>query len=417
MSKIKHIYARQVLDSRGFPTIESTVILSDGASATSSIPSGDSRGTYEALELRDNDVNHFQGMGVLNAVSNVNDIIFSKIEGMEAFNQQAIDKAMIELDGTQNKGRLGANAILSVSQATFKAAAKSSLLPLSLYTMQFLNSTVEKKIPIPMFNILEGGKHAPHSINIQECLIIPASSKSYDESLEIGVNVYQSLKKLLEEKGLSTLVAQDGGFTTDSYNNEQALSLVKSAIDSAGYSFTLDVFMGLDITANNLKDGRTYRLKDRSSPYTVNDLIDFYQNLSTEFSLIYLEDPMAEDDWEGWKKLYSVLGNKVLLAGDDLTVTNPYRLQLALDNNVIGGIVIKPNQIGTVSEAIAVCEIARYKNLKIIVSNRGGETMDDFIADFAVGVGADYVKFGSPARERVAKYNRLSEIEKEMNRI
>lgn len=414
MSKIKQIQAREILDSRGNPTVETTIILSDGLTGTSSVPSGASRGTYEAYELRDQDSKRYQGMGVLRAVENVNSIIGPKLQGMDVYEQQKIDRAMIEMDGTQNKGRLGANAILSVSQAAVKAAARSSLMPLPLYIRQFTTGSIGKKIPTPMFNVLEGGKHGGASLNFQEFLIIPASSKSYSESLEAGVAIYHSLKKILSERRESTLAADEGGFSPNLTTNQSGLTLLKEAIEKSNLSFSLDAFIGLDVAANSFIDGKTYKLSDRDVPYSSNDLVEFYQNLMSEFSLIYIEDPFGEDDWEGWKKIYSTIGDKTLIVGDDLITTNAYRLQLALDNKVMGGVVVKPNQIGTVTEAIAVAEIARYTGLKIIVSHRSGETMDSFIADFAVGVGADYVKFGAPARERVVKYNKLLEIEYEL---
>lgn len=418
MTKIKSVIAREILDSRGNPTVETTVVLSDETTGTSSVPSGASKGTYEAFELRDLDAPRYKGMGVLKAISNVNDVLGPALVGMDAHEQQKIDRIMIEMDGTQNKSKLGANAILSISQAVVKAAAKSSLLPVALYIRQFISSkNLGKRLPIPMFNVLEGGKHGGNSLDFQEFLIIPASSKSYSESLEIGAGVFQSLKKLLFEKSESTLVADEGGFSPNVSTNQAAFVLVKEAIEQSGFSLSLDVFTGLDAAANTFLDGKTYRIRDRAIPFNADDIAEFYQGLISDFSLIYLEDPLAEDDWDGWKKLFAKIGSKILVIGDDLVTTNPYRLQLALDNKVVGGIVIKPNQIGTISEAIAVSEIARYTDLKIVVSHRSGETMDGFIADFAVGIGADYVKFGAPSRERVAKYNKLLEIEYELKNI
>ncbi len=418
MSKIKRIFAREILDSRGNPTIETTVILSDETTGRSSVPSGASRGTYEALELRDTDSDRYSGMGVSKAISNVNELIGPSLVGMDAFEQQKIDRHMIEMDGTQNKGKLGANAILSTSQAIIKAAARSSLLPVSLYIRQFTSSkNLGKKLPIPMFNMLEGGKHGGNSLNFQEFLVIPASSKTYSESLEIGVSIYRSLKKMLFEKSESVLNADEGGFSPDLSTNREGLILIKEAIGQSGFSLSLDVFTGIDAAANSFLDGKVYRLRDRAIPFNTDDITELYQGLIAEFSLIYLEDPLAEDDWDGWKKLFSKIGDKILVIGDDLVTTNPYRLQLALDNKVVGGIVIKPNQIGTITEAIAVSEIARYTGLKIVVSHRSGETEDSFIADFAVGIGADYVKFGAPARERAVKYNKLLEIEYELEKI
>jgi len=418
MAKIKQVLAEEILDSRGNPTIETTIILSDGVWAKSSVPNGATKGVYEASQLRDGDTKRFGGLGVKNAVLNVQTIIAPKIVGMDCTDQQKIDKLMIELDGTQNKGRLGANAILSVSQAVAKAGAKSSLLPLSVYIRQFLGlNDKPAKIPTPMFNIIEGGKHAQGSINFQEFLLVPASAKTYSESLEIASAVYSSLRTLLRDRNLSTLNADEGGFSPVTSSNIEALNLLKQAIDQSGYKFSLDVFLGVDAAARFFLDGKEYRLLDRPTPYNQDDLVEYYTNIFNEYSLIYIEDPFAEDDWEGWKKIYNALSSKTLIIGDDITTTNPYRLQLALDNNVINGMVIKPNQAGTVTETLAVVEMAKFKNLKIVVSQRSGETMDDFIADFAVGVGADYVKFGAPVHERVLKYNRLTEIEAELKQI
>jgi len=418
MAKIKQVLAEEILDSRGNPTIETTIILSDGVWAKSSVPNGATEGVYEASQLRDGDTKRFGGLGVKNAVLNVQTIIAPKIVGMDCTDQQKIDKLMIELDGTQNKGRLGANAILSVSQAVAKAGAKSSLLPLSVYIRQFLGlNDKPAKIPTPMFNIIEGGKHAQGSINFQEFLLVPASAKTYSESLEIASAVYSSLRTLLRDRNLSTLNADEGGFSPVTSSNIEALNLLKQAIDQSGYKFSFDVFLGVDAAAHFFLDGKEYRLLDRPTPYNQDDLVEYYTNIFNEYSLIYIEDPFAEDDWEGWKKIYNALSSKTLIIGDDITTTNPYRLQLALDNNVINGMVIKPNQAGTVTETLAVVEMAKFKNLKIVVSQRSGETMDDFIADFAVGVGADYVKFGAPVHERVLKYNRLTEIEAELKQI
>ncbi len=418
MAKIKSVSAYKVLDSRGYPTIEAVVILNDGTTARSMVPSGASKGTYEALELRDGGA-EYGGMDVNNAINNVNKIIAPNLEGAEVGEQQKIDRTMIELDGTQNKSKLGANAILSVSQAVLKAAAKSSLLPLPIYIRHFMQAKEkeERKMPTPLFNILEGGKHASNGLDFQEFMVIPATSKSFDESLKIGAASYHALKKILEEKSSSIATADEGGFEPDAGTNVNALNMIKSAIESSGYKFSLDAFIGLDIAANNFKSQDKYKIKDKQTPLSVDELEEFYKQIVTDFGLMYMEDPFAEDDWNGWKKIFADLSSRTLVVGDDLVTTNPYRLQIALDNNVMNAIIIKPNQIGTITETVAVVEIAKFKNLKIIVSHRSGETTDDFIADFAVGVGADYVKFGAPSRERIVKYNRLLEIEREMQKI
>jgi enolase len=420
MAKIKQIFARQILNAKGNPTIETTVILSDGASGTASSPTGTSTGKYEAVEIRDNDQTKFQGMGVLNAIINIEKEIAPNIIGMDANRQQDIDKKIIEIDGTQNKARLGANATLSVSMAVAKAAAKSSVLPLFLYLREYIKKeNMPLKVPIPCFNVINGGKHAEGStLDFQEFLVIPASSKSYGESLNIGLDVYFSLKKLLKENGLSTLVGDEGGFSPKLATNQDGFLLLKQAIDSSNIRLGFDVFLGFDAAANSFFSEEKYHIKDKSIALTSKDLIDYYISLNKDYHFLYLEDGLSEDDWQGWSELCSNLSEQTLIVGDDLTVTNPYRLQAALQRKAITGIIIKPNQIGTVIEAIAVVEMAKQAGLKIIVSHRSGETNDDFIADFSVAVSADYVKFGAPARgERVAKYNRLSQIENQIKSL
>lgn len=418
MAKIEKVTGREILDSRGNPTVEVNVILSDGVNAVSSVPSGASRGTYEAHELRDNDTSRYRGMGVLKAVESVNSVIAPGIIGMEATHQSEVDKKMIEMDGTQNKGSLGGNAILAVSQGVAKASAKSSLLPLSVYLRQFLSFHAEgHRIPTPLFNMIEGGKHADNGLDFQEFLVIPASSFDYSASLQLGLDVYNALKDYLKSSNMATGVADEGGFAPDFSTNLDALKTLKTAIETTSHPFSKDVFLGLDVAASGLVNNRKYSIKDRSGQIEASDFLAFYKTIVSEFSIIYLEDPFAEDDWEAWKDIYTELGGNTLVVGDDLTSTNPYRLQMAINNNVINSLIVKPNQIGTVTEALAVVEIAKYKNLKVIVSHRSGETNDDFVADFAVAVGADYVKFGAPSHERIVKYNRLSEIEMELKKL
>jgi len=418
MAKIEKITAREIFDSRGNPTVESTVYLSDGTVAASSVPSGASRGTYEAHELRDGDQARFNGKGVLKAVESVNSVIGPAIVGMEAGEQQKIDKKMIELDGTQNKSALGGNAILSISQAVAKVSAKSSLLPLPVYLRQFVSFHMEgNKIPTPLFNMVEGGKHADNGLDFQEFLVIPATSFSFSASLQIGIDIYNALKEYLKAGNFSTNVADEAGFAPNFGSNIDALKNLKSAIETTPYGFSKDVFLGLDVAANEIVSSRKYIIKDKSGEIGHDELLTYYKSIVPEYSIIYLEDPFAEDDWDAWKAIYQELGGSTLIVGDDLTSTNPYRLQTALNNNVINAMIIKPNQIGTITEALAVCEIAKYKNLKIIVSHRSGETADDFIADFAVAVGADYAKFGAPSHERIIKYNRLLEIEQELSKL
>ncbi len=416
MAKIKSIHARQILNAKGEPTIETTVILNDGAVGIASCPTGTSTGTSEAAELRDRDPAHFQGLGVMKAVQNIEGTIFENLNGIDADKQQMIDRTMIELDGTQNKARLGANTMLSVSMAVAKAAAKSSVLPLYLYLRDFIKKeNTELKIPIPAFNILNGGKHAGENLDFQEFMVVPASSKPYHESVEMGMTIYHNLKNLLTRNNLPTLIGDEGGFAPILQTNEDALAFIAEAVSTSNLRLGYDVFLGLDAAATGFYKNQHYKIRDKSGLLTAHDIIPFYLDLVKKYHLLYLEDPLAEDDWDGWAEMGKSTSPETIIIGDDLTVTNPYRLQMAIDKKAIGGIIIKPNQIGTVIEALAVVEVARVAGLKIIVSHRSGETNDDFIADFAVAVSADYVKFGPPVRgERVAKHNRLLEIERQL---
>lgn len=415
MAKIKNIQAREILNSKGDPTIETTVILSDGAVGVSSVPSGTSIGKYEALELRDNDEKRYNGLGVLNAINNIYKVILPAISGMEASNISAVDKRLIEIDGTPNKQRLGANAILSVSIAVAKAAARSAVLPTFLYLREFTRKEGSLKIPTPSFNILNGGKHGDGNIDFQEFLAIPASSKTFSEDLMLGTSVYASLRKVLKNNNLSTLKGLEGGFSPKLGANQDGLFLIKQAIEAIDLRLGFDMFIGLDPAANGLYNEGGYRIKDKSTSLSSSEMIDFYKNLNSQYHLLYLEDGLTEDDWKGWQELYAALSSMTLIVGDDLTASNPYRLQEAIQKKTIGGVIIKPNQIGTVIESIAVAEMAKQAGIKVTVSNRSGETTDDFIADFSVAVGADYVKFGAPVQgERVTKYNRLLSIEKQI---
>lgn len=416
MAKIKQISASEILDSRGNPTLETTVILNDGAVGTASVPSGASVSSYEAVELRDNDPNRYRGLGVLTAIKNIENAIAPTLLGMDAANQADIDRKMIDLDGTQNKSRLGGNAILSVSMAVARAAAKSAVLPLFLYLRQFIKGDhTPLKIPTPLFNILNGGKHAGGNVDFQEFIITPASSKSYSEGLLLGNSIYNSLKQTLQEKNLEILVGDEGGFGPTLASNKDALALLKESVDKTPFRFGYDVFFGLDVAANSFYDRGQYHLKDKAMPLSVKDLIEYYNTLFKEYPVLYLEDPFGEDDWDGWAQLNTNKTFDAILVGDDLISTNPYRLQIATQKKAVNGVILKPNQIGTVIETLAVSEVAKQAGLKTIVAHRSGETDDDFIADFAVAAGADYAKFGAPARgERVAKYNRLLHIEKQI---
>ena len=415
MATIKSITAREILNCLGNPTIETTVLLSDGTTGTASCPSGTSVSSYEAVELHDTDQNRFHGLGVLKAIANIEKIIAPKLISMEATKQTDIDKAMIALDGTENKSTLGANAILSTSMAVAKAAALSLKLPLYEYLNDFLaEKNAITKIPIPIFNIINGGKHAPEGPDIQEFILVPASTKTYSESLLLVNNIYESLKNILQVNNYSTLVGAEGGFAPKLSSNANAFTLLQQAIEATHSRLGYDVFLGIDSAATTFYKNAHYSIREKGS-LPAKQLIQYYEELVNEFHIIYLEDILAEDDWEGWVEANAQLAENAMVVGDDVISTNPYRLQMALDKNAVNGVIIKPNQIGTVTEAMAIVEVARIAGLKIIVSHRSGETNDDFIADFGVAVNADYVKFGAPVRgERVAKYNRLLEIEKEL---
>lgn len=419
MAKIKQILPREILDAKGNPTIEVTVILTDNAIGTAACPSGTSVGSYEAVDLRDHDPKRYHGLGVLRAIENIQTIIAPALIGRDANDIRDSDKTLIELDGTPNKSRLGANATLSVSMAVCKAAAKSSVLPPFLFIRQFINKEgTVLRIPTPLFNIINGGLHAGNNLNFQEYLVIPASAKGFSECLQIGTTIYAALRNTLQKQGFPTLVGDEGGFAPNLPTNVEGLAMMKQAVDATSYRFGFDVFFGLDVAAGSFFDRSTYRIKDKSMNLSAADMGLYYEELNKTYHLLYLEDPFAEDDWDGWTSIAAKLGKDTIITGDDLTATNPYRLQLALNKKAITGIIIKPNQIGTVLESLAVVEVARQAGLKITVSHRSGETTDDFIADFAVAVAADYVKFGAPARgERVVKYNRLLHIENQMKSL
>lgn len=415
MAKIKNIQAREILDSRGNPTVEVAVWLDDNAVGISSIPSGASVGKYEALELRDNDPSRFNGLGVLKAVANINQIIAPKLKGLEAHNQLEIDKTLITLDGTPNKTNLGANSLLAVSQGTCEAAAVSEKVETYEHVAHLYGLKKENfKIPSPVFNLINGGQHGAGNLDFQEFHLIPSEQKPYKEALRIGVEIYQAVKKVLTRNGAIHSVGDEGGFAPNLFTNMDALEVLTQAIKEAGYTLNKDAFLGLDVAAGNFYKNNRYQIRDRSTPMEADELVEFYKELMEQFPLITIEDPLQEDDWGGWQKLTRSLP-KVIVVGDDLLATNKKRLEEAIKQKACSGALIKPNQIGTIAETIEVVKIAKQAGLKIIVSHRSGETNDDFIADFAVGIGADYAKFGAPARgERVAKYNRLLKIEEQI---
>lgn len=415
MAKIKSLTAREILDSRGNPTVETRVELDDGSLGIASIPSGASVGKYEAVELRDNDPSRFHGLGVLKAVANVNQIIAPKLAGLEATGQLEIDHTLIALDGTVNKSKLGANAILSVSQGVCEAAAASQKIATYIHVSHLYGPQAGLRLPIPTFNLINGGKHGAGNLDFQEFHIIPGSQKTYSENLRQAEEIYQSLKQVLIQHGAIHSVGDEGGFAPNLFTNLDALEVLVKAIEMANYRLKQDVFLGLDIAAQSFYQNGKYKIRDQTMPMSTDELIAYYQQLNQQYPLLTLEDPIAEDDWDGWQKVGQLLPG-TLIVGDDLLATNKQRLNEAIKKKACKAILVKPNQIGTISETIEVIKIARQADWKVIVSHRSGETTDDFIADFSVGVGADYTKFGAPARgERVVKYNRLLEIEKQLN--
>lgn len=417
MSKIKKIVAREILDSRGVPTIETIIELEDGSAGIFSVPSGASKGKHEAKELRDGDPSRYAGLGVLSALKNISQIIAPKIIGLEANDQPSLDNLLIGLDGTTDKSHLGANAILSVSGAIAKAASISQKIPLYLYISKLTGaSTNEFTIPTPMFNVINGGIHAGFNLDFQEFMVVGPKTNSYSQNLEFGAEIYYVLKKTLETHANQVLVGDEGGYAPLLYQNTDVFKIFEETANTAGYKIGLDVFFSIDCAATNLKEGSAYKIKDRPTAMPPNDLIEFYVQLNEQYHLLSIEDPIAEEDWEDWVELNAMIGTKTLIIGDDLIATNIERLKKAVEIRACNAVIIKPNQVGTITEALAVVSAAKAANFKVIVSHRSGETNDDFIADFAVGVAADYAKLGAPARgERVAKYNRLLEIEHELS--
>lgn len=420
MSKIRSVYAREILDSTGNPTIE-TAVYYDGGYATASVPSGTSTGKYEMSELRDNDPKRFGGMGVINAVNNVNNILGPSIVGMELTDQIFIDKKLIDLDGTPTRSKLGANSILSVSLAVSKAASYALRTPLYLYYNALGKSLGCKShinIPTPILNIINGGKHGTGNLDFQEFHIIPASVKHFPEGLRIGTEIYHQTKKVLKYRNAIHAVGDEGGFAPNLYTNLDALEIISEAIRQAGYQVQRDVFLGLDIApAYFYKDGM-YQIKDIQEKYSAMQFIKYIEKLHKQYHLLCLEDPLHEDAWDDWVQITRMLGNEVLIIGDDLLATNIERLKKAISMKAVNAVLVKPNQIGTVSETILVVKLAKENNIKVVVSHRSGETNDYLISDFAVGIGADFVKFGAPARgERVEKYNRLLTITYEIQKL
>ncbi|KJR45905.1 Enolase [Desulfosporosinus sp. I2] len=411
MSFITDVYAREILDSRGNPTVEVDVVLTDGTIGRAAVPSGASTGAFEAVELRDGDNTRYMGKGVLKAVENVNLLISPKVEGLNPYDQPGLDQLLKEIDGTENKGKLGANAILGVSMATAKAAAESLGLPL----YQYLGGVNAKELPVPMMNILNGGKHADNNVDIQEFMIMPIGASSFAEGLRMGTEVYHSLKAVLKEKSLATAIGDEGGFAPSLESNEDALLCIVDAIQRAGYQPGEDVALALDVAATELYENGTYNLAGEGLKKTSEEMIDFYEGLIKRYPIVSIEDGLDEEDWEGWRKMTERLGDRVQLVGDDLFVTNPERLARGIKEKCANSILIKLNQIGTMTETLDAIEMAKRAGYTSVVSHRSGETEDVTLAHVAVAVNAGMIKTGAPARtERVAKYNELLRIEEEL---
>lgn len=411
MAIITDVVAREILDSRGNPTIEVDVVLEDGTMGRAAVPSGASTGMYEAVELRDGDKGRYLGKGVQKAVDNVNEIIAPEIVGMDARDQVAIDKLMLELDGTPNKSKLGANAILGVSMAVAKAAAEYCALPL----YQYLGGCNAKVMPVPMMNILNGGKHADNNVDIQEFMVMPVGAACFAEGLKINVEVYHSLKKVLKDRNLSTAIGDEGGFAPNLASNEEALKVIIEAIEKAGYTAGKDVVLALDVAASEIYIDGKYNLIGEGVVKTAAEMVEYYETLINKYPIVSLEDGLSEDDWEGWKLLTDKLGKRIQLVGDDIFVTNTKRLADGIHKGVANSILIKVNQIGTLTETFDTIEMAKRAGYSCVISHRSGETEDTTIADIAVAVNAGQIKTGAPARtDRVAKYNQLLRIEEEL---
>ncbi len=408
MAAIIDVYGREIIDSRGNPTVEVEVTLEDGAFGRASVPSGASTGAFEAVELRDGDKERYGGKGVSKAVENVNSVLGPELCGMEGTDQVAIDELMIQLDGTENKGKLGANALLGVSLAVAKAAADSVGLPL----YQYLGGVGAQDLPLPMMNILNGGAHADNNVDIQEFMIMPVGAKSFAQALRMGAEVFHSLKGVLQAKGLNTAVGDEGGFAPNLESNVQAIEVILQAVEKAGYTPGSDISIALDVASTEFFADGKYNFEGEGLQRNTDEMIEFYAGLLDKFPIISIEDPLSEEEWDGWKKLTDALGKRVQLVGDDLFVTNTTRLSRGIELGVANSILIKVNQIGTLTETLQAIEMAKKAGYTAVVSHRSGETEDTTIADIVVGVNAGQIKTGAPSRtDRVAKYNQLLRIE------
>ena len=409
--RIKNIHAREILDSRGNPTVEVDVIIKNQIIGRAAVPSGASTGEFEAMELRDNDKKRYLGKGVLTAVNNINGEINKALIDIDVTNQAELDQTMIELDGTDNKSRLGANAILGVSMAATRAAAKVTNSPLYEYL------SVNKKLlmPVPMMNILNGGSHADNTVDIQEFMIFPIGAKTFSEALRMGTEIFHQLKLELSLKGLSTAVGDEGGFAPNLFSNEQALQIILTAIKNAGYIAGEEIFIALDVAASELFNNSLYKLESEGKTYSSDEMINYLKNLVNKYPIVSIDDGLDQSDWAGWKKLNRIIGKNIQIVGDDLTVTNIHRLKRAIDEKSMNSILIKLNQIGTITETIQAVELAKKVGYGVIISHRSGETEDTIIADFSVAMGMGQIKTGSTSRsDRVSKYNQLLRIEEKL---
>tara|TARA_S200000501_G_scaffold67635_2_gene59130 strand:- start:10614 stop:11900 length:1287 start_codon:yes stop_codon:yes gene_type:complete len=410
-SAIQKIHAREIIDSRGNPTIEVDICLEDGSVGRAAVPSGASTGEHEAIELRDGDKKRFLGKGVRKAVTNINTLITDALKGFDATNQSQLDKIMIELDGTENKSNLGANSLLGVSMAASKAAADYYNLPLYKY----LGNQKSNLLPVPMMNILNGGSHADNTVDIQEFMVFPFGASTFSEALRMGTEVFHHLKKVLKSKGLSVSVGDEGGFAPNLESNEVALEVIMEAIDSSRYKAGRDIYIALDVAASEIYKDNEYKLDSEGKTLSSDDMISYLDKLVNKYPIISIEDGLSEDDWKGWQTLTSELGKKIQIVGDDLTVTNKSRLKKSIDEKSMNSILIKLNQIGTVTETIEAVEMAKNAGFGVVISHRSGETEDTTIADFSVAMGMGQIKTGSASRtDRVSKYNQLLRIEEDL---
>jgi len=416
---IKSIIANEIIDSRGYPTIEASALLSNYRTIRTSVPSGTSVGKYEAHEMRDKDENRFDGMGVTKAVSIINQVLAPKLIGVSPSKHREIDDWMIKADGTKNKVKLGGNTTLALSQLFIKAAALEQGVSTyryvnAEYTKRFKSEVPLQKIPTPIFNVINGGKHANNNLEFQEFQVIPSSSLPFTKAYQMGVEIFHELKRVLTYRNASVSVGEEGGFAPNFTTNIDAIEVINETVQQKNLKMGLDIFLGLDVASSHFFKNDRYYVKDKSHPLTKEEYLEFILNLTTSYSLLCLEDPLDQDDFEGWSKLLKAMPRDMYLIGDDLLATNKERVERAIKEKACSMVLVKPNQIGTISEILEVIELAKKSDLAVLVSHRSGETNDSFIADFAVGVQADFVKFGAPSRgERVAKYNRLWQIERE----